>query len=229
MPDNSTIHTATQARFLALLEPNHDRLVRFARGMTKSSEDARDLASDTIEQAYKNFHLLRSDEAFLSWIFTIARRLQSRRRLRSKIFEPFEMLRHDRTSQTHAAPDVHTDAELLYDALEQLPQKYREAFVLFEISGLSLKELQELQGGSLSAVKMRLARAREQLRALLGERPPNERATIHDLSDTSRPTMLSTTNSTTLNSNTLPNTVPNAPFTTPQPNNVPRTSRPKTP
>lgn len=164
-----------QQRFCALLEPNHDRLARFARAMTKSHEDARDLVSDTIEQAYKHFDTLQSEAAFLSWLFTIARRIENRRRWRMSIFdrfhaEDYEDVHDDYTSN---ASETYVDTQILYDALQRLPHKQREAFVLFEISGFSLQEIQEMQGDSLSAVKMRLVRARDALRNLLGGNVPS--------------------------------------------------------
>ena len=61
-------------------------------------------------------------------------------------------------------PDSDYDVQVIFGLLDRLPSKQREAFILFEISGFSLKEIRELQGGTLSGVKMRLQRAREQLR-----------------------------------------------------------------
>ncbi len=57
--------------------------------------------------------------------------------------------------------------------MASLPEKQREALALFEISGLSIEEVREIQGGSLSAVKMRLVRGREQLALLLRSRGPD--------------------------------------------------------
>lgn len=184
--------TDKQQRFCALLEPNHERLARFARAMTKTREDAQDLVADTIEQAYKHFDKLQSEEAFLSWLFTIARRIQNRRRWRMSIFDRFEARDDNDLTDAHAelSPENYVDTQILYDALEHLPHKQREAFVLFEISGFSLQEIQEQQGDSLSAVKMRLVRARETLRRMLeakgissGTSDEQPKAKIHHLTN----------------------------------------------
>lgn len=158
--------------FIALLKPHHDRLARFARAMTKSREDAEDLVNDTLLIALEHFDELREPQAFLSWLFTIASRLHKRKRWKAKIFDRFSSEVYDDRyeERRYAQPDTLVDVGLLYEALERLPLKYREAFVLFEISGFSLAEIQEIQGGGLSAVKMRLVRAREQLRDLLGDK-----------------------------------------------------------
>lgn len=199
---NNQAQNDKQARFLALLEPCHDNLARFARSMTKSKDDARDLVADTIEQAYKHFDSLKSETAFLSWLFTIASRIEKRRRWRARIFQPLNSARSSRGGRgggdehgdelalhnaelrgvsRESSPETLVDTDLLYAALERLPYKQREAFTLFEISGFSLQEIQELQGDSLSAVKMRLVRARESLRAMLGDADSENRAVIHHL------------------------------------------------
>jgi RNA polymerase sigma-70 factor, ECF subfamily len=161
-----------QRRFIALLTPYHAQLSRFTHALTQDVEDARDLLADTILQAYESFDSLRSDEAFASFIFTIARRRYYRSLRRKKWWGVFDRRSAERM-QDHAlpSPDEAIDTSLLDDALRQLPSKQREAVILFEISGLSLEEIREIQGGSLSGVKSRLVRGREQLGRLLKERP----------------------------------------------------------
>ena len=55
------------------------------------------------------------------------------------------------------------DREWLYKALSRLPEQQREAILLFEISGFSIKEIAVLQESSESAIKQRLSRGRQQL------------------------------------------------------------------
>ncbi|MDP4200426.1 MAG: sigma-70 family RNA polymerase sigma factor [Bacteroidota bacterium] len=166
-----------QERFMACLTPCLARLSRFCHALTKdgvddrsSTENGRDLLSDAILLAYENFDTLRAPEAFTSYIFITARRLYYRRERRKKIWGVFgsdaEQIIDDRTT----APDVRLDLEALDRALAQLPEKQREAVILFEISELSLKEICKIQGGSLSGVKSRIVRGREKLAELLGER-----------------------------------------------------------
>jgi RNA polymerase sigma-70 factor (ECF subfamily) len=56
---------------------------------------------------------------------------------------------------------------VLYSALNKLKEKYREAIVLFEISGFTLDEIRDVQGGTLSGVKSRLKRGREMLEKIM--------------------------------------------------------------
>lgn len=172
-------------RFFVLLEPYYERLVRFVRMTTMNRDDADDLVNDTILQGYQYFHQLRDEQAFLSWLFSIASRLEKKRRIKAYIFTPFDILLHDREEQHYTRPDISADVMILYNTLRQLPAKQREAYTLFEISGLSLQEIQAIQGDSLSSVKMRITRAREKVKALLTEtlkhREESSKANIYRL------------------------------------------------
>jgi RNA polymerase sigma-70 factor, ECF subfamily len=159
-----------QARFMALLEPCLAKLSRYAHAMTKDVENGRDLLSDAILLAYESFEKLRAPEAFTSYIFTTARRLYYRRARREKLWGVFGNGVNEIADEREPSPEVRLDFEALDRALSQLPEKQREAVVLFEISGLSLAEIREIQGGSLSGVKSRIVRGREKLAELLGER-----------------------------------------------------------
>ncbi len=166
--------TTRNDRFFVLLEPYYERLVRFVRMTTTKREEADDLVNDTILQGYQYFHQLRDEQAFLSWLFSIASRLEKKRRVKAYIFTPFDMLMHDREERHYTQPDTSADVMLLHDALRHLPAKQREAYTLFEITGLTLQEIQAIQGDSLSSVKMRVVRAREKVNKLLTDRRENE-------------------------------------------------------
>jgi RNA polymerase sigma-70 factor (ECF subfamily) len=164
-------------RFMALLNPVRHRLAHFARAMANDYDDAQDLISDTVLAAYERFDQLRDPQAFLGFLFTIAARIHKRRRWRGRIFGTYDpdaaASMHDRGMQ----PDISADVRNLYDALARLPERQREALALFEISGLSLEEIRGIQGGSISAVKMRLVRGRKQLAQLLGVPEPDATST----------------------------------------------------
>jgi RNA polymerase sigma-70 factor (ECF subfamily) len=54
-------------------------------------------------------------------------------------------------------------------ALAMLSPRLREAFLLRYVEGMSYEEIAAVSGAGISALKMRAARACEQLRAQLGE------------------------------------------------------------
>jgi RNA polymerase sigma-70 factor (ECF subfamily) len=137
--------------------------------MVKDEEMAKDLQSDVILAAYENFDSLRKPESFKYFLFGIARNIFRKRLSRNKIRERFDILNRQHQYDAGSELETNVDIGLLYEKMDLLPTKQKEALILFEISGFALKEIQEIQGDSLSAVKLRLSRGREKLKELLSD------------------------------------------------------------
>ncbi len=152
---------------MRLLTPMQKRLEKFALAMTRDREQASDLVHDTIVLAYEHFHTIRDRNAFTSYVFSIASNLYKRSFRRAKFWGFFDSDRAEQIPDSAALPDERPDVELLYRALAKLPDKYREAIILFEINDLSINEIRDIQGGSISSVKVRLMRGRQKLAQLL--------------------------------------------------------------
>jgi RNA polymerase sigma-70 factor (ECF subfamily) len=157
-----------QQRFLEFLAPVSTKLSSYCLAMTRDSEAAYDLMGDTILAAYESFEKLKDDRAFTAFLFTIARRKYWRRRLRSALFGTYESAIAEQIDDPTVRPWISVDIQALYDAIAQLPAKQREAVIMFELSGCSLEEIRQVQGGSISAVKSRLSRGRQRLSRILG-------------------------------------------------------------
>jgi RNA polymerase sigma-70 factor (ECF subfamily) len=155
-----------QERFMLLFKPLQPRLERYALTLTRDRDEAKDVVGETVLKAFEHFEQLREEQAFLSFLFTIATRVIQQRKFR----------RADRMSDNqiedlfdnYTAPDVAYDVQMLYKQLDKLPADMRDALVMAEITGLSHKEIQEIQGGSLTAVKVRIFRAKRKLAKLMG-------------------------------------------------------------
>jgi RNA polymerase sigma-70 factor, ECF subfamily len=156
------------AQFEAVVMPHLADLQRFVQAMTHDVEQTNDLVSETLYLAYKYFDTLREPQAAKSWLFTIARREFYEFLRKNKPLQAFSDNEEELWEDTAPLPDASTDIYLLYQALERLPEKQREAILLFDVFGFSLNDVGELQGDSLSAVKQRLKRGRERLARYLG-------------------------------------------------------------
>lgn len=155
-----------QRRFLALYEPIHDRFERFCRARVYGEMEYTDLMNETLLVAFEKLDSLRSEGAFLSFLFSIAVRLLANDHRKMK---PERMISAE-TGQGIAASDSteHSmEVQLLHRALAELNEDQREALILFEISGFSIREVAEIQNASESAVKQRLKRGRERLGQIL--------------------------------------------------------------
>jgi len=161
------IDNKIKEEFLEYYLKYNDSLTKFVKAMTRNSSDTKDIISETVLLALENFHKLRNKQTFLSYVFTIAKRIYIKRKWKKKIFSYIEESDNFEYSSNSSSPEVDTDIKFLYEALAKLPEKMRESIILFEISGFSLNEIQEIQGGTLSGVKSRIKRAREKLKEIL--------------------------------------------------------------
>lgn len=155
-------------RFVEQLRPVRKQLYHFARGLTNDYDEACDLVGATLLGALESYNPEHPPVTFRSYLFTIAIRIHRRKRYRARLFIPLKA-EHVETERCRLTPpDESADVRTLYNALNNLPEKQREAVALFELTGLSLKEIREIQGGSLSGVKSRIVRGRTRLAELLG-------------------------------------------------------------
>ena len=153
--------------FKELYNPCHQAFLRYCRGLTGDLDDAMDLAGETVLIVFENLDRIRKKDSFKAYLYSVARRLQLQHYRRIRFRGVFDEKIAELLKDEGSMPDINHDVELLYDLISRLPHKQKEAIVLFEISGFSLKEIRELQGGTLSGVKMRLSRGRNQLRLWL--------------------------------------------------------------
>jgi len=163
----SSSERSKQERFLELLNPIWSELARYCNAIAQDQESARDLMSESLATAYQDLDRLRADEAFKRFLFTIARRTHHRSRRKSHHEATFDPAMLDSLLIDGLEAERSLAAQELVEALRQLPQKQSESIILFDISGLSLNEVRDIQGGSLSGVKTRIVRARETLARLL--------------------------------------------------------------
>jgi len=160
---------APQDRFLELYEPIHAQFHRYCEVMAWDHEMAKDLQSDVILAAYENFESLRKPESFKYFLFGIARNIFRKKISRYKIEKQYLKNNANQHGDTSHSIEMKVDIGVLYEKLDMLSTKQKEALILFEISGFSLKEIREIQGDSLSAVKLRLSRGRLKLKELLSD------------------------------------------------------------
>lgn len=158
--------TTTKEKFLELLEPVYPRLSRYALAVTRNVEEAEDLTSDTILVALERFEKIQEDQ-FAGFLFKVASRLHKRKHYRERFRVPFNFVQAERLVDSSSTSDRSAEIAIVMDALERLPHKMKETLVLFEVADLPLGEIRQIQGGTLSGVKSRLKRGREQLQKLL--------------------------------------------------------------
>ena len=158
-----------QNRFLELYEPIHAQFHRYCEVMVKNPEVAKDLQSDVILAAYESFNSLRKPESFKYYLFGIARNIFRKKLKHLKVQTKYEMSNPLPQHDASVSIEMKVDIGVLYEKLDMLSLKQKETLILFEISGFTLKEIRDIQGDSLSAVKLRLSRGRQKLKELMSD------------------------------------------------------------
>lgn len=155
-----------QNRFLALYEPIHDRFERFCRARVYGEMEYTDLMNETLLVAFEKLNSLESDSSFLSYLFSIAVRLLANNNRKMKP-ERMQSSKKEESIPASDSTEHSMEVHLLHRALSELNDGQREALILFEISGFSIREIAGIQQASESAVKQRLKRGRERLARIL--------------------------------------------------------------
>lgn len=155
--------------FLKLYEPVHESFSRFCHAKSYGVLEAEDLISESVLAALEGFDKLKNKEAFLSFLFSIASNIVAKKIRRKKFFGAFNPVQVLKIESSEMAADKRLDIEILYSMLNKLPNNQKEALLLFEISGFSIKEVAQIQKASPDAVKQRLKRGRTKLAELLNE------------------------------------------------------------
>ncbi len=157
--------------FATLVERYRDRCARYAMHMLGNREDADEVMQDAFVRAYRSLGRCEDPERFGAWLFRIlvnrCRTAGARRARRARTFLDDETALLT-ASEEHPA-EQWAWREEIERALNDLQPEQREAFLLKYVEGLGYDEMAELTGVGVSALKMRVMRACDRLRALLKE------------------------------------------------------------
>jgi RNA polymerase sigma factor (sigma-70 family) len=181
--------------FGQLIERHQPMVRRIATKMVRNEYLAQELTQETLLQAYLSLDQLRDDGRFQSWLYGITLNVcKSYLRLQKVNLLSWESLmggtRVDPAILSRSAPDPHMVIEqrelhrLVLDAVDTLSPRNRVATLLFYFDQLTIQEIAALLDISISAVKVRLHRSRQQLRLSLASLDPEPTQTVQPLSTT---------------------------------------------
>lgn len=154
---------------MELFYPLYGNLWKFILSITRNRETAKDILSETVLIAYEKFETLKNEQAFLSYLFTIASRINSAENKKKSKIDFKENFELEDFKGNYISPEDATDINILYKLLDRLPEKQKEAIILLEIFGFSRKEIADIQNTNITNVKIRLYRGRKYLDKLINE------------------------------------------------------------
>lgn len=124
--------------------------------------EAEDLVQEVFVTAFQKIRSLREPKAFGGWLAAITRRCAidfHRATIRRRTAD------QESASDAYSAPDA--DAFHVLQAIQTLPEAYREALILRLVSGMSGPEIAERIGLTPDSVRVNLFRGMKMLRELL--------------------------------------------------------------
>ena len=160
--------------FTTLVDRYYDRCARFAVRMLGNQDDAEDALQATFLRAYRALHRYQERDKFSAWLYRIlvnqCRSLAARRSHRERVFvrEEAALLAAPAAGRNEGQWEGEGE-EWVQRVLAELDPLLREAFLLKHVEELSYEEMSALTGASVSALKMRVKRASDALRARLKE------------------------------------------------------------
>lgn len=159
------------------LADHADGLKTYAARLLGDPTAAEDVAQDSFLALYRHLNQVPV-AAYRPWLFRVARNLcldqLRRRKFKLSLFR--DLQRDD--EQPFTPPDVETAApdqvaeareanRAIEHAIGELPAKFREAFLLCEVEGLSYEDAAAIMGCPVKTVSTRLFRARQRFKSLV--------------------------------------------------------------
>ncbi len=165
------------AAFEEIYNRHHRRVYSICLRMLQNATEAEDLTQDVFIQLHRKIGSFRGDSAFTTWLHRLTvNQVLMHFRKRNVKFEktteegetPVQVV--SGTQNPRKMPVV--DKIAIENAIEKLPNGYRNVFVLHDVEGYEHEEVARILGCSVGTSKSQLHKARLKLRKLLQKKAP---------------------------------------------------------
>jgi RNA polymerase sigma-70 factor, ECF subfamily len=174
------LRAGDEAAFAQLVREQTPALLRVTSRLLRSEDEARDAVQDAFVAAFRALPRFRAESRLGTWIYRIAvnaalARLRARASVEEVSLDEWLPRFVDDGHQAQPSEPWPADAgaerrevrERVRAAIDRLPESYRTVVLLRDIEELTTDEAAQALGISTGALKVRLHRARQALRALL--------------------------------------------------------------
>ena len=151
-----------QMEFERVLRQYGDNIYHIALLHTKNNMDAQDIVQEVFLKYAERQDAFESDEHRKAWLIRVTVNM-CKNLLKSSWFKKTTDLNEDILPTT----SIESEQNTVVDAVMKLPEKYRDVIHLFYFEGYSIKEISDITGQKVNAVKTQLSRARNQLKNIL--------------------------------------------------------------
>ncbi len=173
-PDGAATAARRLDEFSERYQQFFPRVFAYVYGRVQNVQIAEDLVADVFERAFLKAASLRNDDAFSTWLFTIARNVvtsNGRKRSRETVVDP-EILYAIAPSSTSLENEILVREEVasVVACLRKFPQREQDIVALKFDAGLSNSQISHIMGLSEANVRVILFRTLRKLRETMGAR-----------------------------------------------------------
>jgi RNA polymerase sigma-70 factor (ECF subfamily) len=166
--------------FAAIIERYRDQVVRYVRSKFDNHDEVMDITQDVFMMAFESLGSFRGDSKFSTWLYSITVNYCKNYRKRMNRVRTVSIEKNEEENSEFQLADERQNTEqaiidkdslrIVKEELYRLPEDYREILILRDIEGMSYNEISGILGITLSNVKVRIHRGREQLKERLQEK-----------------------------------------------------------
>ncbi len=154
--------------YRVLVERYRGQFGKYAVALVGDSDTAADAMQEAFIRAYRSLSSCRDPDRFGAWFHRILTNQCHDARAKRPNPGSLDQLDLPGDDRADRAVEQHELGDAIGAALERLTPEQKEAFVMKHVDGRSYEEMAELTGAGVDALKMRVHRARDSLREMLG-------------------------------------------------------------
>jgi RNA polymerase sigma-70 factor, ECF subfamily len=191
-PDSSSLSEAIRLAqqgdadaFEIIYQQHGGQVYALCLRMLRDPVEAEDLVEEVFIQLVRKMHTFRGESAFSTWLHRLTANLVLMHlRKKKPVSTSLDEItgsddEDDRPRNEIGAPDPRLSGSIdrvnPQSAIDQLPDGYREIFIVYDVQGYEHSEIAKILGCSIGNSKSQLHKARKRLRRLL-QRIPSYRA-----------------------------------------------------
>lgn len=155
-----------------------ERLNHFIYRYTHCRLDSEDLVQETFMRVYRSKHRYKRIAKFSTWLYTIAFNLTKSHYKKAQRMQTTSLSNDYNDDDldwelpdTRYSPELEVDQrmslQLIYDALEELPDEFKEAVVMRDLKQMTYDEIVQITGVPMGTVKSRINRGRARIKKIL--------------------------------------------------------------
>jgi len=166
------IQKGEKSLYSELIVRYQDKLLRYVRYLTNSSEYSDDIVQESFIKVYKNINSFKTEMKFSSWIYRIAHNetINRVKKINFGFLSFGDDLSEDLfpdSSNIEADYEKEETVKKIDFTLDKLPLKYRDALTLYYIEDKSYEEISDILRISVGTVGTLIRRGKKKMKDLL--------------------------------------------------------------